>query len=355
MSAFLINKIKHPINDELINLVSRAIHSSDNQTQTAINHAIPDFLTSFLDVIANKLGAESLFQSVTTQDDSILEHLNDQLIEDNHKSFANSGTFSLNSLFGMRKIESLVNHVSSHSGLSHGASSTLLGIIMPIVLSVIKRELENDNKLNTSNLIHLLNKQKESILESIPLAYSTENDDDLMTPAILAKQTKGTVETSKPVKSAISRKLLALLFFSIILFLANQVYLYLSTKPMNLPKLEPIQTTLDTGKLELTAAEKESLEELSAILDAVINTLSEITNTQTAEIKLADLTQHTKDFDNLSKKMTASAKSEAAILVQSKVPQMQVYYDRIKRIPAGQIIIEPVINNLMTKLADTFI
>ena len=365
MSASLVDETNDQINDELINLISRAISASDSQTKVAIETLVPHFLDSFLGVVANKLGAEALFQAVTSQDDSILEDLNDQLVEDNYKSFANSGTFSLNSLYGIRRIQSFVDTASTGSGLSHSAASMLLGIVLPVILAVIKRKLVTENTLNTPELVNLFHEQKESIAESLSasLAHATEPEDELITPVVSEDVSSYSVYTDSntvtntevEVKPTVSRTLIILLLISILLLFGNQLFLRLSTEPMSLPDAELNRATLGVEKKTFTTAEKESLEELKVILDSVTNTLSAITNPKTAKSKLPDLAQYADDFDRLSQKMTANVKPEAAALVTSSIPQMEVYYERIKKIPGGQIIVGPVLDDLFKKLVNTFI
>ncbi len=359
MSASLVDETNDQINDELINLISRAISASDSQTKVAIETLVPHFLDSFLDVVANKLGAEALFQAITSQDDSILEDLNDQLVEDNYKSFANSGTFSLNSLYGIRRIQNFVDIASTGSGLSHSAASMLLGIVLPIILAVIKRKLVSENTLNTPELINLFREQKESFAESLSasLSHVPEPEDELITPVVSDDVNSYNVDTDTEVeaKPAVSRTLIILLLISILLLFGNQLFLRLSTEPMSLPDAELNRATLGVEKKTFTTAEKESLEALKIILDSVTSTLSTITNPKTAKSKLPDLAQYADDFDRLSQKMSANVKPEAAALVTSSIPQMEVYYERIKKIPGGQIIVGPVLDDLFKKLVNTFI
>ncbi len=359
MSASLVDETNDQINDKLINLISRAISASDSQTKVAAETLVPHFLDSFLGVVANKLGAEALFQAVTSQDDSILEDLNDQLVEDNYKSFANSGTFSLNSLYGIRRIQSFVDTASTGSGLSHSAASMLLGIVLPIILAVIKRKLVTENTLNTPELINLFHEQKESIAESLSasLSHVPEPEDELITPVVSDDVSSYNVDTNTEVeaKPTVSRTLIILLLISILLLFGNQLFLRLSTEPMNLPGAELNRATLGVEKKTFTTAEKESLEALKVILDSVTSTLSTITNPKTAKSKLPDLAQYADDFDRLSQKMSANVKPEAAALVTSSIPQMEVYYERIKKIPGGQIIVGPVLDDLFKKLVNTFI
>ncbi|MEE9338832.1 MAG: DUF937 domain-containing protein [Methylococcaceae bacterium] len=251
MSFNLVDRVKSHIDDGLIKQISHAVNGSDSQTQAAVDNAIPSLLNNFLSITINKLGAESLFQSVNTQNDVILEHLDKQLIGDNHKSFANSGTFSLNLLLGTRKIQALVDVVSESSGLSHQSASSILGIMMPIILSVIKQDLQSTDKLNTRELVGFLEQQQSSIVEALPASFTTSlvSRNELeglaqesmgATPVIEGVRKRRRVRRTKR-KNLLLIKLLPLLLFFLFLYFIYQVFFKPKNEPMALP--EVVQST----------------------------------------------------------------------------------------------------------------
>ncbi len=367
MSFNLVEMVKNHINNDLINLISRAVNGSDIQTQAAINSAVPGLFDNFSDTISNELGADSLFQAVDSQDDSMLDCLSDQLIENNHKSFANSGAYSLNSLLGVSKIESLINGMSKDSGLSHSSSSILMRILTPIILSVIKRKLYKDNRLNVIDLVGLLKEQQTANFfekgEVNGEESSVQINKTVMTDTKKVGITGKKRRNGKDERKVITRKkwlpLLYLLLFAA-LFFAYSLFFNPNQKSVELSKGDSTVKVenVTTVKNVLTTAERSSLEELKTILASVTTTLKNITDANTAKARLGELEQAVVNLEDLSQNMqtmSTEAKLEAASLVNSKVPQMEVFYERVKNNPEGKIIIEPVINRLMKKLADTFI
>ncbi len=369
MSFNLVDRVKSHINGDLIRQISRAVNGSDSQTQTAVDNAIPSLLNDFLSITVNKLGAESLFQSVNTQNDAILEHLDKQLIDDNHKSFANSGTYSLNLLLGARKIRALVDVVSGSSGLSHQSASSLLGIIIPIILSVIKQDLQGTGKLNTRELVSFLEQQHPSILEALPASFTTNlmsrheiegltQESIGTTPKIEGVRERRRVRRTKR-KSSLLIKWLLFLLLLLFLYFIFQVFFKPKNEPMTLP--EVVQSTTqpsEVNKKILTTAEGGPLNKLKLILNAVTEALSNITDIESAKTGLVELELYATELDSLNLQMqglSEDAKSEATRLVNSTIPEMEIFYDQIKTIPGGQTMIEPVIDRLIKKLVDMFI
>lgn len=373
MGFSLVDLIRGNINDEVINLVSRAVSGSNEQTEAGINSMVPALLTKLSKITSSKLAREALFQSVSQQDETISDNLTENLIDDNYKALVSSGSFSVNSLLGIRGIKSLVDGVSRSSGLSSNSSSQLLGISMPLVLSAIKNKLIEEDNLSSAGVAEFFQDQKASIAEHLPEHFFETAD------VITTESSNSPGSSKNPERkvihdgninprlthtdedsSSLLAKFLPLLLLPIIFFFAYQFFYKKAVAPFTLPaSLPDTQQISQVGQNnKLTQVETKSLDELYQIFDSVESLLDEITDTRTAKAKLTGLEKKVDSLNDLSLKMrgmSSATKTEAASLVKARIPQMQATVDRINKIPGGTSAIEPIIDKLIQISVNSFI
>ncbi len=80
---------------------------------------------------------------------------------------ADKGTRFLSSLLGGQDHAALAAGVAKVAGMSQGASNSLLGILTPVVLGTIAKQLGVAG-LNPSNVVSLLSAQKDNIAAALP-------------------------------------------------------------------------------------------------------------------------------------------------------------------------------------------
>ena len=366
MGFSLVDLIRGKINDEVINLVSRAVSGSNEQTEAGLSSIIPALLTHLSKITSSKLAREALFQSISQQDETILDNLTQHLIDDNHKALVRSGAFSVNSLLGIRGIKSLVDGVSRSSGLSSNSSSLLLGISMPLVLSAIKNKLVEEDNLSSAGVAEFFQDQKASIAEHLPTNFFETADvvtnaerDVTRDRAINPSQTQPHTQTDGSSSSFVVR-FLPLLLLPIIFFFSYQFFYKKAVTPFTLPAMvSDVRQGSQAGQNnQLTKEETKSLDKLYQIFDSVEILLNEITDTRTAKAKLTGLEKKVESLNELSLKMrgmSPATKTEAASLVRSRIPQMQATINRINKIPGGTSAIEPIIDKLIQISVDSFI
>ncbi len=372
MGFSLVDLIKGKINDEVINLISRAVSGSNDHTEAGLTSMIPALLTKLSTITSSKLAREALFQSICQQDETIPDNLTDHLIDDNHKTLISSGSFSVNSLLGIRGIKSLVDGVSQSSGLSSNSSSLLLGISMPLVLSAIKNKLIEEDNLSSAGVAEFFQDQQTSIAEHLPANFfetadvvtntntNTKTKKDVTRDSVINPfQTQAHNQANED-NSSFVVKFLPLLLLPVIFFFAYQFFYKKTVAPLTLPStVSDARQVSQVGQHNpLTIDETKSLDELYQIFDSVESLLDEITDTRTAKAKLTGLEKKVESLNELSLKMrgmSPATKTEAASLVKSRIPQMQATIDRINRIPGGTSTIEPIIDKLIQISVDSFI
>jgi hypothetical protein len=88
-------------------------------------------------------------------------------------AIAGQGNSMLSSLLGSGALGQLAGVVANFAGISRGNSSTLLGMLAPIVLGVIRRKVI-DGGMNAGSLASLFTEQKDNINAAMPQGFSDQ-------------------------------------------------------------------------------------------------------------------------------------------------------------------------------------
>ena len=168
MSINLVDLIMKQVGGNLPGVLGSLLGESADRTQGAIAGAVPAILGSLMGVASKGgSGAEQLVSAVRDQDDSLLDNLAGMLGGGNHQAIADQGSSMLSSLLGDGVIGSLVGAVGKFSGLGGGSTKSLLGLLAPIVMSVLSKQQKAEG-LDGGGLLGLLSSQKDNIEQAMP-------------------------------------------------------------------------------------------------------------------------------------------------------------------------------------------
>jgi hypothetical protein len=178
MSVNLIDLVKSQLGGQVLSQVSGLLGESPDRTQTAVSGAIPALLGGLLGNASSGNGATNMLNALNTVDDNILGNFGNLLgggQQGNQQSnqqgtgLMDMGGKLLGSLLGGNNVGGLTNAISGFSGLGKGAAGSLLGLITPLLMGVIKRQLTGSGGgLNVGNLTSLLMGQKDNITAAMP-------------------------------------------------------------------------------------------------------------------------------------------------------------------------------------------
>ncbi len=173
MSINLVDLVMKQVGGNLPGVLGSLLGESADKTKGALDGAVPAILGGLMGV-ASKGGAaaDQLAAAVGGQDDSMLDNLAGMLGGGEHRAIADQGGSLLKSLLGDGVAGSLVGAVSKFSGLGSGSSKSLLGTLVPIVMSVLGRQQKNQG-LDASGLMGMLNDQKDHISKAMPSGLAT--------------------------------------------------------------------------------------------------------------------------------------------------------------------------------------
>ncbi len=172
MSINLVDLIMKQVGGNLPGVLGSLLGESADRTQGALAGAVPAVLGGLMGVASKGgAGANQLAAAIGDQDDSMLDDLAGMLGGGNHNALADQGSGLLSSLLGEGVVGNLVGAIGKFSGLGSGSSKSLLGMLAPIVMSVIGRQQKSAG-LDASGLMGMLADQKDHISAAMPSGLS---------------------------------------------------------------------------------------------------------------------------------------------------------------------------------------
>ena len=166
----LIDLINGQLTSGVVSNISSALGESTDRTRAGITAAIPSILSEFDNVASTADGARRLRMAVDDADDGILGNMGRFL---GNATSASSGLGTLSSILDSGGLSSLTGSLGRSTGLSRQSTSTLLGLLAPMVLGVMKRILTSGTS-GFSDVESLLASQRFNIAAAMPSGVQTE-------------------------------------------------------------------------------------------------------------------------------------------------------------------------------------
>jgi len=173
MSFNIIDLVKDQLSDQVMGHLGKALGAGPQQTSGALAGALPGLLSGLTNAASSPRGAGALFDAVQNQDEGLLGNMGNLLGGNQASSLASNGSSLLSSLLGNGALSQLAGVVANVAGASRGNSSSLIGMLAPIIIGVIKRKVF-DGGLNAGSLANMMMGQKDNINAAMPQAFSSD-------------------------------------------------------------------------------------------------------------------------------------------------------------------------------------
>jgi hypothetical protein len=341
MSFNITDLIKDQLSDQVTGQLGGLLGGSDAQNGSAIASAIPGLLSGLMNSGSSSSGADSLFNAINGQDDSILDNLGGLLGGSGQNSMIDAGSNILGSLLGGGGLGSLVSSISGFSGAGKGPVKSLLGLLAPIIFGVIKRKLMGGSGgFDVGSLMNMFKGQKDNITASMPSGFSLDNDSFSVDDAV--RRVENTQSAPKG-KSFLARLLPLALMIGAALLAYN---FFFKGGNQNTEVMESTQSSL--------ASAQDMGRGVSSSLSTLTSSLGSITDVNSAKAALPQIGEATNklgDLAGLLEKMPAAAQGPIKAIVSSALPQLKSITDKVGAIPGVGNIIKPSIEELARKLA----
>jgi hypothetical protein len=171
----LVDLVKDQWGGNVLTRLAETLGTSPDSTRTAMNAAIPTLLTAFGSVASTRDGARDLAAAVDSLDNRVLDNLPQSLSGGGRAglNLGDMGTKLLGSLLGGNALSSLAGALGRFTGLGSGSVSSLLTLLAPIVLGVLKNRTQGMGA-DANALASLFEGQRQNIVDAMPRGLSDQ-------------------------------------------------------------------------------------------------------------------------------------------------------------------------------------
>ena len=173
MSFNLVDLVTDQIKGPLIGQMGSLLGDESSKASGAVESMIPALLSGLTDTSNTAKGADSLFNAIQKQDDGLLGNIGSMLGGGQASSLIDGGNSVLSSLFGGGGLGKLAGVLAGFSGLSKGGTSSLMGMLAPIIFGIIKKKILGGN-MNAGAMATMLFDQKQNISAALPSGLSDQ-------------------------------------------------------------------------------------------------------------------------------------------------------------------------------------
>jgi Bacterial protein of unknown function (DUF937) len=375
MATNLVSYIMQFLTPDLINRIAGALGLDRNDTQTGVAATIPALLAALGGVAAKPGGAQNLVDTIKQQS-NVVDNFGSMLGTGSPSSFVDKGSSLLMSLLGSRDQSSLVGAIGSFAGLGHSGGSSLLGMLAPLVMGLIGKQM--GPRLDAGSLGNLFASQKEQIAQALPrgmsnllggtglldslsgaAGYATTAAEQAgrATTAAAGQFSQYASSAARSVSTGAQRAAASTtpswVYWAIPAIVLGGLLWYLladhTTQVAQNPTVVPTQTQsvvlggVDVGK------------QINDSLGDIRTSLAGITDAASASAALPKLQEATAQIDKVAgmvKQLPADQRRVADGLVASSMATINQLFDKVLAIPGVAEVVRPTIESLKTKLAD---
>ncbi len=167
MSFNIVDLVKDQITDAVLEKASSLLGGDASNLSSGVSSAIPALLGG-LTGAANEHGKTSaVFDAVNNTDESLLNDFAGTLGGGNSSAVIEQGSNALSGIMGSGMMDNLGSVLSSVTGISRGGTSSLMGMLAPVILGVLKKKVMGDG-MDASGLLSMLNDQKSNVASAMP-------------------------------------------------------------------------------------------------------------------------------------------------------------------------------------------
>jgi hypothetical protein len=165
MATNLVSYIMQFLTPDMIGRIAAALGLNRNDAQAGVGAAVPALLAAISGAAAKPGGAQNLIDAIKQQS-GVLDGLSGLIGGGKQPSFIEKGSSLLTSFLGSHDQSALAGAVGKFAGLGPDGSRSLLGMLTPVVMGLIGKQI--GPPLDVGSLTGLLASQKEQIAQALP-------------------------------------------------------------------------------------------------------------------------------------------------------------------------------------------
>lgn len=343
MSVNLVSLASQYLTPDLKNRMASALGADRSHVEQAGKAGIPALLGGLAGLASSKEGAQKLNTALNQQSPGILDTLASAIGGGGQKDLVERGKSSLGSLFGGSSVTALSNAVGKFSGLGQSSASSLLGMLAPMVLGLVRKQ-KVEQGLDAQGLARLLGEQKDHISAAMPAGFKSHlQSAGIPDIAGLGRETVGAERAGGGANRARRSGSRNWLIWAVplVAILALAAWFF-STRTGE----EPDREAAVVEGVDLSAETKTALEN-------VTNTLRQINDEPSARAAVPKLEAANAELDRierLSNRLPEEGRKALSSVAKSAWPAIDRHSRRALAVPVVESVARPEIEAIRTKV-----
>ncbi len=166
MATNLVSYAMQFLTPDIVGRIAGALGLNRSDGQSGVSAAVPALLAAFSGLADKPGGAQSLVNTIRQQS-GVADNFASMIGGSNQASFVDRGSSLLTSLLGSHDSSSLGAAVGRYSGIGQTKAMSLLGMLGPLVLSLIGKQI-GTRGVDVGSLTGLLASQRDQIAQALP-------------------------------------------------------------------------------------------------------------------------------------------------------------------------------------------
>ena len=170
MATNLVSLIMQFLTPDIIARIAATLGLGRTETQAGVSAAVPALLAAFSGVADKPGGSQSLVDAIKNQS-GVLDSVISMVGGGSPSSLIDKGSKLLSSLIGGHDQSALAGAVGKFAGIGQSTGSSLIGMLGPVVMGVIGKQI-GSRSLDAGSVGGLLASQKEQIAQALPQGFA---------------------------------------------------------------------------------------------------------------------------------------------------------------------------------------
>ncbi len=342
MSINIVSAVSQYLTPDMIAKIASALGVDQSLAGKAISAAVPSLLGAISGVAGTPEGAQRLHQAVTQQQPGVLDSLAGMIGGSGQASLVESGTKALGSLLGPAALSGLGGALTRYSGLGSTASSSLLGLLAPVVMGTLGKQV-SAGALNASGLASLLASQKSNISAALPSGFTDMQATRMASQPVSSSPVKQSSGLPGWAQWALPALALAALAWW---FLGNRAPTVVEqTRPAATQAIQSLQN-LVVGGVDVGSSIQKTADGLRTALQGI----KDVDTAKAALPTLQDATAQLDKVGSLVNQLPAAGKTAFAAFLTSVRPSLDEAFNKVLAIPGVSAVAKPTIDTIRAKL-----
>jgi hypothetical protein len=166
MSTNLVSYVTQFLTPDMVGRIAAALGLNRSDAQSGVSAAVPALLAAFTGLADKPGGAQSLVNTIKQQS-GVADNFASMIGGSNQASFIDRGSSLLTSMLGSSDASSLAGAVGRFAGLGQTKATSLLGMLAPLVMGLIGKQI-GTRGIDVGSLTSLLASQRDQIAQALP-------------------------------------------------------------------------------------------------------------------------------------------------------------------------------------------